>query len=751
MTNHRLAGVVAGILGTAVGLHVIPAAAQTSQRAALAEITVTARKVEESLQDIPVAVSVVNEGKIEESGIRDTYELMRLMPNVAFTQSYTRTNDRPAIRGMGNIVGERTVGLFIDGVYIPGDITSSDIGNLERVEVLRGPQTALFGRGTLAGAINYVTRRPSAELDGRLSLAAGSEGLIDAGGYVSGPFDEAGRYRYYLSGRSYEYDGWYRNTGPDGGRAGSEQSRSVAAGLYLSPIDALDITLRASYGEDDDGIWATRLFKELNCFTEITAVAARGGYWCGRVPVVGRDGIATDVRQADFVDPGIERETFRSSLEIRVDIGQLELKSITALSQEEETWTYDDAQVNSATGPYRPGTPNAGYLARRGVDWDSKSQELHLSNGAESSLRWLIGAFWYNEERQDYTNIVDVRSGSYPAIVYDPLREVTNLAFFGRMEWDFATAWTLGLEGRYAEDELEVSLATGPVKRKFESFAPRVSFTWRATEDVTAYASYALGTRPGGINTGLFAPTVPVGERERLSGYIEIDEEEADNYELGVKAWLMDRRLYAEVTVFQIDWDKQALTTGVIYINSAGVPANISLQQNAGKTRIRGGELALSWQALESLTFTGTFGLADSEFLEFCDPTQVPLTGDCSVAGNQTPNTPETTASLSANHHLDLGPDWTLNSSVDYSYMDTRYDQVGNYAETGDQHRLNAQFSLAKGPLSFALWGKNLSNDRSASTVVRFFDPDTGFAFRRAFSVTYPAGRTWGGTVTYNF
>jgi len=619
-----------------------PAFAQQSDAASantleLGEILVTARKVTESLQDVPVAVSVADEALIERANIQNVFELTRMMPNVSFNQTYSRNFDRPAIRGQGNIVGARTVGLFIDGNYVPGGISSTDISSLERVEVLRGPQTALFGRGTLAGAINYVTKKPSATREGKVSFAAGSEGLKDFNGSISGPMNDSGTLRYLLSGRVYSFDGWYDNSGRDGGKVGQESTQAASLALYWQPVENFDATLRYSHGHDSDGIWPAKLLTTLNCYTNTGNVLARGGYYCGRVPVIGQNGVQTDFYVRDYVDPGLDKTTRRGSLDLNWEIGGMEVSSKTAWTSEQEDWTYDDAQQNSLTGPYRPTAATPGFIARRGAFWTGRSQELHLASSQEQRLRWLVGAFGYWEEQEEFTVNPTAGESTYTPNPFprSPKVETQNLALFGRLEYDLTEQWTAAIEGRTARDEFKIYLPTGPVKREFDSTTPRVSLTWRPREDLTLYTSYAVGTRPGGINTGLFAANVPLSERERLSSFIDLDEEEAKNYEIGAKAWLFGRRLYIETAVFKIDWSKQQLTASQVFTTTANAPQNLSLTVNAGETSIEGLEVATSWKATENITVNGTYGIADAKFDSYCDTSQVPLTGDCSVAGRR--------------------------------------------------------------------------------------------------------------------
>jgi outer membrane receptor protein involved in Fe transport len=241
-------------LAVAAALGQVPGAALAQQ---LEEVVVTARKTQESLQDAPVAVSAVTSREIAELGMRNVNDIASMTSGLSFSQAFGRTTDRPVIRGQSNVLAgvqfgvESGAAYFLDGVYWPGDIQGLDLNALERVEVIKGPQSALYGRNTYSGAINFITAPPTEDVEAYVKASLAQYGEQDYAFSVgSSFFDDKFGARFYA--RSYETDGQYTNT-LTGKKVGSESTDS--AGLYLTwkPIEDLKFLTNMIYREDDDG------------------------------------------------------------------------------------------------------------------------------------------------------------------------------------------------------------------------------------------------------------------------------------------------------------------------------------------------------------------------------------------------------------------------------------------------------------------------------------------------------------------
>lgn len=181
-------------------------AATAAPAAADEVVVVTARKREETLQSIPLSVTAFSERAIAARGLTSIADIATQTPGFSFRSGFGRTFDRPVIRGMATIQGGANAAFFIDGVFVTGSISGYGLDNLSRVEVIKGPQSAMFGRASFAGAVNYITRPPGDELRGKATVTVGGGGLKEASGFISGPlFDE--RLKFEVNARSYKFEG----------------------------------------------------------------------------------------------------------------------------------------------------------------------------------------------------------------------------------------------------------------------------------------------------------------------------------------------------------------------------------------------------------------------------------------------------------------------------------------------------------------------------------------------------------------
>jgi outer membrane receptor protein involved in Fe transport len=299
------------MLATAAGIFAATTAAESAwAQVAIEEIVVTARKREENLQEIPLAISAFSSEAMKELDIRGVYELQNFTPNLSFDKSFGRRFDRPVIRAQSSVQATDVLAsFFVDGVYISGSITTVSTDALERIEVLRGPQSALYGRGAFAGAINYVTKAPSDDFEGQINTRVGSHNDYKAAIWARGPI-VAGKLQYFLSGNWEYYGGQWRNTyagntgvsvGPennfvsvptrgDNSRLGKEEVRDTTAKLRFLPAENLQVNVKASYAKSYDSQFASVFIPaaQNNCFRpgiDPGVPATARGYRCGELEI----------------------------------------------------------------------------------------------------------------------------------------------------------------------------------------------------------------------------------------------------------------------------------------------------------------------------------------------------------------------------------------------------------------------------------------------------------------------------------
>lgn len=753
--NKSIVPIVAGfaVCIALTGLAMPVAGAQTRESEGLEEVIVTARKRVESIQDVPISVSAFTSEQIDALGVTNLSALSDFTPGFSFETFGGRRGaegdvSRPVIRGQSNILGESNVAIFVDGIIYSESIMSFPFDIIDRVEVLKGPQAAQFGRATFAGAVNIITKRGTNEFENRITARLAEDDDYDVNVSTRGPLIED-RLFYFLHGRYYDYGGEYENE-LDGRTVGGESSWGLNGGLDLRATDNLTLRFSLGYNEDDDDIPAQRLQDRFanNCFLD----QARQ-YYCGEVKDFDSVRLAVDRLMGE---DGLEREVLRTTGTLEWNIGG----SGFLLSSNTGFISADSSFGNDQTYLGDPIRFLGGQFVRvEDVDRDEWSTELRIASPGDAAFRYQLGLYYYEREIDRIRRV----PGTSTILTNFGTEGVDDSAVFGSLEYDITDRLTAGLELRYQEDQIWLEPATGArLENTFTSTLPRFTLDYKMG-DALLYGVAAFGNKPGAINTD---PRLPENLRTA-------DEEEAWNYELGVKSDVLDGRLRLNGAVYYIDWTNQQLTQSVIINN---LP--ISVITNAGKTEVWGFELEANARLTDNLTAGLTYAFAQAEFKDFCDPVQgAELTGfDCvaptgtpggQVKGNQTPNSPEHQVTANAAYTYPLKSDMDLQLRADYSFMTKKYAQVHNLAYVGDRHLLNLRLGLRTDAWSATLFVDNVLDDRTPSTVVRFADlanlntgpnenpeqdnvPGTT-ATERGFLVPLARSRQVGITLTYDF
>lgn len=663
----------------------------------ITEVVVTARRAEESLQKVPLSITALGAKDLEAAGISSVEDIAALTPGFSFRNGFGRGFQRPVIRGMANIGGAANAAFFIDGIYVNGPISGYNIDNLERVEVIRGPQSALFGRSTFAGAINYVTRKPTDDFEGSIKATAGNYGHQDISMWASGPIID-GVLRFQMNGNYYNRDGQYTNLVSGKKDVGGERTKSIGTVLDWQPVDWFDATLRANYSLNDDeqpaivrlGGPGTGLSADevRNCY-QPTAGTRRRGYFCGQVPTPDFVSMNTQEFDAAGIEQGQQTKLFRSSLVMNAYLSDYTFSSTTSWDRITNDVASD--QDYSATRGFGGAFET---LAANGED--SWSQELRVASARNGRLRWQAGLYTY-ENNPDPTalaaNLVANLVAGQPDLpaVFTPQSvdsSTRNEAAFAMVEFDLLDQLTLTAEGRYAKDTIHTGgrsafaksanagfipgsysadctvtntpNAANPNRQtltcgnpyvsdvSFTNFLPRFTATWLASDSMTYYAQYAKGNKPGGFNVdSQNARTQPTDRANlRTLGLQSFDEEEADSYEIGFKSLLFDRRVQLNTALYFIDWTNQQLTQ-TSSVSEEGRPIGSATQPqfltsytaNLGKSQIRGIETEMLAALGQHWDLRLTYAYQDAQIKQYFSSDQAdlvfagPYTG-C-VAGSQ--------------------------------------------------------------------------------------------------------------------
>ena len=746
--------------------------------APVAEIVVTARKREENILDVPVAVTAFAAGDIESLGLTDLADIARFTPGFVLNSATGRqpASYRPVFRGVTTVrngVANANAGnTFVDGVYVGAALLTTELDDLARVEILRGPQAAQFGRNTYVGAVNYVTRAPARELEGRVTTTVAQHDSFDVSGRISGPLGSE-RLRFALGAGHHEYGGEWTNL-RDGSSIGGEASDEVSAKLLFLPDAGLAVTLKLAWqGTDDEHFPMYLQPSTLNncCFRTAAAPRARE-YYIGKAVLRDEVNLYTDLLEKNG-GAGTALDRRLGSLRLDWEVGGYTITSLTGLISDDYDQGYDTSYAGYDPGiprsftcstPLPPALPPRGsFLLREHIGYTDLSQELRLSTAASQPLRFTLGAYYYQGRRNVAgRERIDPCTGLAQAADRDR-DEIGNRAIFGALAWEFLDHWTAGLELRWAEDEVTVTslpVAAGPTRYTAtpENITPRMTLDWRPTEPVGLYVNVSKGTKPPDFN-----PRVP-DERYRAVG-----EESAWNYEVGMKALFPEQRLSLALAGYRLDVKNQQVTE-LVELPAGGTA---SILTNAGRTRVWGVEAEAGAQLTDNLTLRATYSWTRSKIEEWTSqevadlrgsdgsPAENAALGD--VAGQRSPRVPQHTASLLVRYQRPLTASLLWYGSADWSFESSRYASEDNLIETGDRHLVGLRTGLVLDRWELALWAKNLLDDDTPVDILRFFDgryktlasyPYQGIRpsnTPRGFAIPLPRGRQLGATLSWRF
>jgi iron complex outermembrane recepter protein len=761
----------------------IAAIAAQPSYAQVDEVIVTARRVEENLQEIPVAVSAFGPKQLQELNIRTIDEVARFTPGFSFNSAFGRQpgSDRPAIRGVTSIqngIGNASsAATFIDGIFLGGSPQSTELTNLERIEVIKGPQSAQFGRGTYAGAISYITRKPNlTEVDGGVTLTGAEFGTVEAAGWVTAPIIED-KLGVFISAGYNQFDGAFDNrfvldTVAAGDKLGGTEDTNMTAKVLFAPVDGLEITLKGGRQVTDDEHPAFYLqgVDTLNTL-ELRGAAGSGiaprnrGYFQGDArPNWNAMSIATSLFEAAGVDPGarLDRNLGTLTVEYTDPASNLTYSSLTGYVEDTVRTAFDVSYAGYNPVPV-PASQNGAFFQLDRDESTVFTQEFRVTTDQAKRLRGTGGVFLFRQQSEEVLNqrVIPGATSAAAVVVGGPFNataadlvgrrapscvpactvelqsaavnltdnRVRNIALFGGVEYDFTDRFTAGVEVRYAEDNIRqtnvindgsgLAEATSPFEDTFKAVTPRISGRYRFTDNVNVYASVAGGTKPGTFNA-----TVPD------ESFRAVEEEKLIAYEVGAKTQWFDNRVRANLAVYHNRIKDQQLTQNIEVDNQ---PQSLIL--NVGKTEIWGAELETNFQLTDSWNAGVNYAYTDSEITKRLstdeadlqgwdgDPATYAEFGD--VAGRTSPRIPEHQASLFTRYDIPFS--WGgLYVGADLTYEGSRFSQEDNLIETGDRTVLGARIGAKFENWDLQIWARNLTDDDTPVDVLRYIDSRAG-------------------------
>ncbi|MBJ7440298.1 MAG: TonB-dependent receptor [Sphingopyxis sp.] len=620
------------------GLIAAPSAAaqETSEndQEGLETIVVTATQRNASLQSVPIQVAAFSEGMIEDAGIKSTSAFANMVPNVSLDESFTYLNSFVVVRGVTQINNaDSPVAVIVDGV--PQNSQKQlkmNLFDVERIEVLKGPQGGLYGRNAIGGAINIITKAPSDQFEGTLGASYGRGDAIDLTGAVSAPIGEGTGLR--LAGSYKQDDGRIRNsfTGEKADYIDYDWELRGKFTTEFSPAAKLDV--RASY----------RKFRAGAIYDSVVPTGRADDY---RSPI-------SNIMGETFGD------IFDASAKLDFDLGPATLSSITAYTELSENYRADLDFSNPVDKP--GGFLGFGFQAGQGQDLGVKltSQELRLTSDDKGVFRWILGAYYLHTDRTLLTRAFIDLNGSRdqidnPAQVILRLDEANDnnaYAIYANAEYDIGEQLTLSGALRYDRDEREQTDRAANTVRKtsFESVQPKATLTYKFTPNRLAYVTYSTGFRSGGFN----APTVriPVYDAERLQ-----------NAEAGFKTSWANNRFILNGAIYS------ARSKNFQYFFVDAVSAS-QIVGNIDRVNIWGVELEMQARVAKGLQLFASLGTTDTDIKRNAN--------DPSTVGNHTPKSTTWQSNAGFQYEHDITSDLNLLVRLDYQHRGKKYWQVDN-------------------------------------------------------------------------
>lgn len=778
---------VASTIATAL-LGMSGAYAQDGAGFTLEEITVTARKREENLQSTPIAVSAFTEKELEYRQISSTDGLSDITPNLTFDSAAPSSGSSSAaqifIRGIGQTdftaVTDPGVGLYIDGIYMARSVGNVlDFLDVERIEILRGPQGTLFGRNTIGGAISIHSKRPNEEKSASIKVEIGDDDMRNLTLKANMPITDTLFSNIAIASK--KRDG-YVTRNYDGIELGDDDSLAFRGALLWDASDDVQVYLTAdatkirengtpgvSGGINDTGTFAHFGNALLTSCTGITVNpgftnAPAGGPPSFPGPGGGSGGAAGCVGPQSFAGEYTSNGTFpvQSDLDVWGISGEVSWSITDELSIKYITG-YREADMHSSRDSDH--TPANIFATIDFFEQEQISHELQFAGSLNDNVNWLLGLYYFQEEGFNENPVTlpvgNIQSGG----IFD--NESEAIFFQSTIDITEQLALTLGVRNtkdtkNFKPDQISLGDAsstghfpntwpnfantylgaTGPLltgerlatfanfEREFDDTNAMVNLSYQWTDDVMVYATYSEGFKSGGFD-------------QRFTGFTAVpssfNPETVSSYEVGMKGDFLDSTVRLNLALFHTDYDDLQ-----IIIRESFNPITF----NGGKAEIDGFELELTWVPTDNWFITASTGYIDADYVKLSDRVQMNATPV--LPGNSLVNTPMWSAALGVAYTAEVG-DWaTVTPRIDWSFHDEQYNDAVNEPRLfqDDYFMLNAAVSMETldGKWEAVLAVKNIEDETYLITGNSAFGTSASYTEQ-----VYNRPREWSLSVQYNF
>ncbi|MEO6569321.1 MAG: TonB-dependent receptor [Opitutaceae bacterium] len=787
---------------------------QADPKGGLADIVVTAQRRASNVQDTPLPVSAYDEQRIQDTGLSDLQDLARISPGVSFIPAIANSNFisiRGAVTGLVSPGTDQAASLFLDDVYIAGTSgLDREVFDLERIEVLRGPQGTLFGRNVTGGAISLYTKKPQFNFNAAAQATYGSFNRVEGSAYVTGPLSD--KVAVLVSANYAHYDGDYRNL-TRGGRDEKLNNYRTRVSLLFKPTDKFKFQLTGYFSDENRG--HATLFNAVGNVKGNPAVASLispNVSQAGKAVITAFDG---ENHAREYMAVG--RADWETSLG--------SLTSITAYRQR----TLDIA--NDGAFSSRIAFPSTSKLYDR-----TFSQEVRLASPAENRLRYVLGAYYLNQTgRSDTSTLATIAPGSFVATNLVPTRfsaiaspgcvflapglglcdfqpvfradgtggpnqfttttfqdvDTTSYAAFGEFTFDVTDKLSVILGGRYTIDRREGTTAKSPgsgtinnpavnnlvgvslpfvgvilpnqlffpafsvdFAKTFKSFTPKAGLTYEPNDDVLLYATYSKGFRSGGYSTE---------GRTAAEAATALRPETAINYELGFKSRFADNRVQVNATGFFVtynDLQSRAFNNSI----------NAFTSSNVGDVEVYGIEVETLAQVTDDLLLGFNYAFNDGKVTRDSQTGPVPDSAatiqneSLPVLGAKPVGLNKHTLTAFATYEIPLANEAQIRLNADVTISSRNFGLRNNsdpqfiYDNTRNRGVVNGSVSYVTPDRKWEIkaFVRNLTDERHilagsaelSSLLLTTAEINSGTGL---FGTIYNTPRTFGGTVTYRF
>ena len=661
-------------------------------------IVVTAQRREQALQSTPVAVTALTSDTLDTMGIENVQDLGRTVPNLQLLPVTANPSTfQVGLRGgseqvSGIIVSEPVVGIYVDDVYrarLQG--ANSQLGDIERVEILRGPQGTLYGRNNFSGAVKMITRTPGVGDEWvNASIGYGTFDEINAQASIGQALSDNVGVSVSALYRD-QSDGWIYNRAQD--RTIGAEENVLLRGKLAFDNGPLRISASASWGKDvNDGYIPVAI-----SLPRVPTGRSNFVRTSDATPRVGNDPYITDYPQESLG----RTETFALTLDVAYDVGNITLRSISGYVDLKDDFRWDLAAGTEVS----PGVFSAAFDRNSVAQADQFTQELQVQGTAlDERLDWIAGVFYFEEDgTQSLTDNIPL----FFLFNLEPTFldiQTESWAVFSQASYAFSDIFSATIGARYTEDNksFEADIQSGfgfPTPRtavsldeKFTSFTPKFGLDMQLSDDLFAYASISRGFKGGGFNgLSVLNPTVLAASYGPQSVWA---------YEGGLKAEFLDRRLTTNLAVFYNDISDLQQTAQI-------GPASFA-QQNVGDAKLLGFELEVSARPTDGLRLFGNLGYQDGDYVTL-DPASQAFT----AGATDLPLVSKWSWQAGFTYEFDLGDAALLRFGADARYAGDNFVEVTNALLVEGYTRVNgfASLSTQDERWSLKLQGQNLTDE----------------------------------------